>query len=191
MVKLNAEEYTTQCLTHESEIKMFDEKLIIFTETNEILEKKYKGTMLELEQTKEKTTTVFKKFTKFENNSNCFDGFVAESKTNSDDRTGIGFCPKLKTQTKHVEPIKFVSGGKRPIETCPDFHSLKTEFDHQNTNTGDASCSKHESLPKGKYVCPLLGKVNLLSNLCYLGIKFSLKISQNLCLETFLRKTQH
>ena len=122
--------------------------------------KKYKGILLKLEQTKEKTATGFKKITKFENNSKCFDEFVAGSKTNSDDRTGIGFCPNLKTQTKSFEPIKFVSGGKRPIESCPGFHSLKTEFDskYQNFNIGELSCSKYESSPKAKYVFPYIRK---------------------------------
>ena len=113
-----------------------------------------------MEQTKEKTSTVFKKFDKLKNNSKCFEDSVAESKTNSDDRTGVGFCPNNSKQTKTFEPIKFVSGGKRPIETCPDFQSLKTEFDskNQNFNIGESSCSKHESSSKAKYVCPSIRK---------------------------------
>ena len=85
IVKMNAEEYTNQCLSHQSEIETFGQKLNELTKINETLEMKYKGTLLELEEAKTKTATVFKKNSKFENNSNCFTDFVVDSKTNSDD----------------------------------------------------------------------------------------------------------
>ena len=132
IVKLNAEEYTNQCLTHQSEIKTFDKKLKELTKTNETLEMKYKGTLLELEEAKTKTSTVFKQISKFENNSNCFTDFVVDSKTNSDDRTGIGFCPKNKSQTKNLEPIKFVSGVKDQLKHVQTFILLKRNLIKSN-----------------------------------------------------------
>ena len=48
IVKQNAEEYTSQSLTHDEEIKAFEQKLKDLTESNNVLEKKYKGSLLEL-----------------------------------------------------------------------------------------------------------------------------------------------
>ncbi|KAM7466661.1 hypothetical protein LguiB_014223 [Lonicera macranthoides] len=106
-IKTNAEESLLQCQAFEQERQDFQNKIKFLEETNLVLEKKYKASMQEYEQTKQNFVDLSKRVKSFEKGKENLDTILSVGQLGSN-KAGIGFKTEQKVESSQLSKTVFV-----------------------------------------------------------------------------------